>query len=72
MAKMLVTQVQSKRSSSEDEMKVGAFLMMQYNLKLGLQKFGAKGAKAEINKMMQIHIMDTWTAMDPSKLLRED
>jgi hypothetical protein len=58
-AKMPATQVQLKRSSSEDEMKVGAFLMMQYNLKVGLQKFGAKGAKAAINKLTQIHIMDT-------------
>ncbi len=25
-----------------------------------------------INKMTQLHIMDTWTAMDPAKLTRED
>jgi hypothetical protein len=42
--------------------------MTQYNLKPGLRKFGDKGAKAEMDKLTQLHIMDTWTAVDPSKI----
>ena len=57
---------------SKDKIKEWASLMMQYNLKPGLRKFGAKGAAVAINKLTQLHIMDTWTAMDPSKLSRED
>jgi len=46
--------------------------MTQYNLKPGLRKFGAKGATAAVNELTQLHIMDTWTALDPSKLSREE
>jgi hypothetical protein len=46
--------------------------MTQYNLKPGLQKFKARGEAAAITKMKQLHIMDTWMAMDPSKLTQED
>jgi hypothetical protein len=59
-------------TDSEDEMKVWGYLMTQYNLKPGLRKFGEKGAKAAIDKLTQLHIMDTWTVMDPSKITRED
>jgi hypothetical protein len=59
-------------TDSEDKIKVWAYLMMQYNLKPGLRKFEAKGAKAAIDELTQLHIMDTWTAMDPSKITRED
>jgi hypothetical protein len=38
--------------------------MTQYNLKRGLRKFGDKGAKAAMDKLTQLHIMDTWTAID--------
>jgi hypothetical protein len=57
---------------SEDQLKVWGFLMTQDNLKTGLWKFEAKGATTAINELIQLHIMDTWMAMDPSKLLRED
>ena len=53
---------------SEDEMKVWGCLMTQYNLKPGLRKFGEKGATAAMDELTQLHVMDTWTAMDPSKL----
>jgi hypothetical protein len=56
----------------EDEMKVWAYLMTQYNLEPGLRKFCARGATAALDELTQLHMMDTWTAMDPSKLTRED
>jgi hypothetical protein len=46
--------------------------MTQYNLKPGLRKFGKRGAIAVRDELTQLHIMDTWTAMDPSKLPREE
>ena len=63
--KDLVTQL-------EDEFKVWAYVMTQYNLKPGLRKFGKRGVTAAVNKLTQFHIMDTWTAMDPSKISREE
>jgi hypothetical protein len=36
--------------------------------KAGLRMFGDKGAKAAMDKLTQLHIMDTWTAIDPSKI----
>ena len=48
-----------------------AYLLTQYNLKPGLWKFGAKGEKAALKEMTQLHIMDTWTPMEAEKLLRE-
>jgi hypothetical protein len=42
--------------------------MTQYNLKPDLRKFGDKGTKAAMDKLTQLHIMDSWTAMDPSKI----
>ena len=36
------------------------------------EKFGDKGTKAAMDKITQLHIMDTWTAMDPSKITRKD
>jgi hypothetical protein len=58
-------------SKLEDKMKVWAYLMTQCNLKPGLRKFGARGVTAALDELMQLHMMDTWTAMDPSKLTRE-
>ncbi len=46
--------------------------MTQYNLKLGLRKFGTKGATAAMDKLTQPHVMDPWTAMDLSKLMQEN
>jgi hypothetical protein len=56
----------------EEEMKVWAYLMTQYTLKPGLRKFGARGVTAALDELTQLHMMDTWTAMDPSKLMQED
>jgi hypothetical protein len=42
------------------------------NLKPGLRKFGAKGATAAVNELTQLHIMDTWMAIDPPQSTRED
>jgi hypothetical protein len=55
-------------TNSEDEVKVWGYMMTQYNLKAGLQKFGEKGASAAVEELTQLHIMDMWRAMDPSKL----
>jgi hypothetical protein len=49
--------------------------MMQYNFKAGLRKFGNRAADAALTKLTQLHLhitMDTWMAVDPSKLTRED
>jgi hypothetical protein len=46
--------------------------MMQYNLKPGLWKFGERGAKATVSEMTHLHIMDTWTVIDPEQLTKED
>ena len=64
VGKLLVTE-------SEDKLKMWAYVMTQYNLKPGLRKFGARGATAAVDELTQLHIMDTWTAMDPLKILRE-
>jgi hypothetical protein len=55
-------------TDSEDEMKVWGYLKTQYNLKPGLRKFGDKGTKTAMDKLTQLHIIDTWTAIDPSKI----
>ncbi len=59
-------------TSCKAKLKVWGYLMMQYNLKPGLCKFGTSRKDTAISKMMQLHVMDMWTAMDPSKLMRED
>ncbi len=59
-------------SSSEEEMMVWGYMMMQYNLKAGLRKFGDKGKMEAMEEMTQLPIMDTWKAMDPAKLSREE
>jgi hypothetical protein len=51
---------------------VWAYLMSQHNLKPSLQKFGERGAKAVVSELTQLHIMDTWTVMDPEQLTKED
>jgi hypothetical protein len=42
--------------------------MVQYNLKPGLRKFGSRGEEAAVKELSQLHIMDTWTLMEASKL----
>jgi hypothetical protein len=59
-------------TNSEDEMKVWGYLMTQYSLKPGLRKFGAKGQSAAIDELPQLHVMDTLTAIDATKLSRQD
>jgi hypothetical protein len=59
-------------TKSEDEFNIWAYVMTQYSLKPGLRKFGARGATAAMDKLTQLHIMDTWTAMDPCKISREE
>ncbi len=56
---------------SEDKIKVWAYLMTQYNLKPGLKKFGKCSKTAAVKELMQLHMIDTWAAMDPTKLSRE-
>jgi hypothetical protein len=57
-------------TTSEDELKVWGYLMTQYNLKPGLRKFGNKGEMAAVNKLTQLHVMDTWRPMYADKLSR--
>jgi hypothetical protein len=59
-------------TSLEDELKVWGYVMTQYNLKPGSRKFGVRGEKATINELIQLHVMDTWTAMEALRLIRED
>jgi hypothetical protein len=59
-------------TTSENEMAVWGYLMTQYNLKPGLRKFGERGATVAISELTQLHVMDTWTVMDPTKLTRDD
>jgi hypothetical protein len=35
-------------------------------------KFGIQGKIAAIKELMQLHVMDTWMAMDPAKQSREE
>ena len=56
----------------EDKMAVWGYIMMQYNLKPGLRKFGQRGVKAAVSELTQLHIMDTWAVMDPGQLTKED
>ncbi len=58
--------------SLEEELKVWGYLMTQYNLKARLRKFGVRGKMAAMEEMTQLHIMDTWKAMDPTKLSQEE
>jgi len=58
-------------TTSQEEMMVWAYMMTQYNLKPGLRKFGARGVTAAVKELTQLHIMDTWTPLEASKLSRE-
>jgi hypothetical protein len=51
-------------TTSQEKMMVWAYMMTQYNLKPGLRKFRVK-------ELTQLHIMDTWTPLEASKLSRE-
>jgi len=58
-------------TTSQEEMMVWAYMMTQYNLKPGLRKFGARGVTAAVKELTQLHITDTWTPLEASKLSRE-
>jgi hypothetical protein len=58
-------------TTSQEEMMVWAYMMRQYNLKPGLRKFGAMGVTAAVKELTQLHIMNTWTPLEASKLSRE-
>ncbi len=51
-------------TTSKDEMAVWGYLT-------GLRKFGECGATAAISELPQLHVMDTWTVKDPTKLTRD-
>jgi hypothetical protein len=59
-------------ATSKDEIAVWGYLMTQYNLKPVLRKFGECRATAAISELTQLHVMDTWTVMDPTKLMRDN
>jgi hypothetical protein len=56
----------------EEEVKIWGYMMTQYNLKAGLRKLGDRGKTARTEEMTQLHIMDTWKAIEPAKLSREE
>ncbi len=58
-------------TTSEDELKVWGYVMTQYNVKPGIQKFGTKGQTAAMKELTQLHVMDTWTPMYADRLSRE-
>jgi hypothetical protein len=58
-------------TTSEDELKVWGYMMTQHNLKPGLRKLGKKEEMAAVNKLTQLHVMDTWRAMYADKLSQE-
>jgi hypothetical protein len=58
-------------TTSQEEMMAWGYLMMQYNPKPGLRKFGARGVNAAVKELTQLHIMDTWTPLEVSKISRE-
>ncbi len=58
-------------TTSEDKMKVWAYLMVQYNLQPELKKFGKHGETTVIKELTLLHIMYTWSPLDPTKLSRE-
>jgi hypothetical protein len=51
-------------------MAVFGYLMTQYSLKAGLKELGHKGSEAAVSELTQLHVMDTWTPEDPTKLSR--
>ncbi len=53
-------------ANNKHKVAVWAYLMTQYNLKPGLRKFGKKGTAVAVTELTQLHVMDTWTVMDPS------
>ncbi len=55
-------------TESEDEIKVCGYMTTQYNLKTGLKKFGEKVTLTAMEELTQLHIMDTWKAMDLTEL----
>jgi hypothetical protein len=55
----------------EDGLKVWGYVMIQYNLKPGLRKFGNKGEMAAMNKLTQLHVTDMWKPMYTDKLSQE-
>jgi len=59
-------------TTSKDEMAVWGYLMTQYYLKPGLRKFGECVATAAISELTQLHVMDTLTVMDSTKLTRDN
>jgi hypothetical protein len=58
-------------TSSTEEMGVWAYLMVQYNLKPGLKKFGIRGLDASLKELTSLHVMDTWTPMEAERLSHE-
>ena len=58
-------------TSLEAELIVWTYLMVQYNLKPRLHKFGSKGEKTAMKELTLLHVMDTWKPMDAAKLSRE-
>jgi hypothetical protein len=60
--------VDAMTTTLEDELKVWGYVMTQYNLKPGLRKFGNKREMAAVNKLTQLHVMDTWKPIYADKL----
>ena len=54
-----------------DELIVGLIMAHKYLMKKGIELFGEKAEEASLKKLKQIHDMDTYTPMDPTKLTKE-
>jgi hypothetical protein len=46
-------------TGSKEEIKVWGYVMTQYNLEVGLRRFGDRGNTTAMEEMTQLHIMDT-------------
>ena len=59
-------------ANDEHKITVWAYLMIKFNLKPGLRKFGEKGTETAVTELTQLHVMDTWMVIDLSQLSKEE
>ena len=58
--------------TSKHKMAVWRYLMTQYNLKPSLSKFGKCEIKVAAPELTQLHVLDAWMVVDPTKLTRDN
>jgi len=57
---------------SKDKLAIFGYLMMQCSLKAVMRQFKGRAEDTATIKLTQLHVMDTWTPEDPTKLSRLD